>query len=247
MLEVTKGLGRRSPDDVARVFKLFATSPYPNAQSLNTALRAHDSEKLHAYCLSFDTNPFAKNGEERDLAQQFATDRIKYALENLRDLLHETDFPHALQMKLARQLTFIETLGYTDPLKPGDFTGLKNLTASSRQDLKENASILLQQLRSKSSPEQREVTHLKLLAYLREIYFRTTGLFPNTTQMLILLLALEDPSSNLLMRIKTGEGKSLNTPMLSVLQWVQGGTVVQWTANSTLLTRDYENNCVTFF
>ncbi|WP_412757982.1 hypothetical protein [Legionella bozemanae] len=247
LLEVTKGLGRRSPDDVDRVFKLFATPPYPNAQSLNTALRAHDSEKLHAYCLSFDTNPFAKNGEERDLAQQFATDRIKYALENLRDLLHETDFPHALQMKLARQLTFIETLGYTDPLKPGDFTGLKNLTASSRQDLKENASILLQQLRSKSNPEQREVTHLKLLAYLREIYFRTTGLFPNTTQMLILLLALEDPSSNLLMRIKTGEGKSLNTPMLSVLQWAQGGTVVQWTANSTLLTRDYENNCEPFF
>lgn len=126
----------------------------------------------------------------------------------MRDLLHETDFPHALQMKLARQLTFIETLGYTDPLKPGDFTDLKKLTASSRQDLKENASTLLQQLRSKSiSPEQREVTHLKLLAYLREIYFRTTGIFPNTTQMLILLLALEDPTSNLLMRIKNWRRK----------------------------------------
>ncbi|AWN74600.1 hypothetical protein LEAN103870_14120 [Legionella anisa] len=248
LLEVTKGLGRRSIDDINRVHKLFNTPPYPNAQSLNSALLAHGSEKLHEYCASFDTNPFAKNGEKRDLANHFATDRIKYALENLRDLLHETDFPHALQMKLARQLTFIETLGYTDPLKPGDFTDLKKLTASSRQDLKENASTLLQQLRSKSiSPEQREVTHLKLLAYLREIYFRTTGIFPNTTQMLILLLALEDPTSNLLMRIKTGEGKSINTPMLSVLQWAQGGTVVQWTANPTLLARDYENSCEPFF
>ncbi len=248
LLEITKGLGRRSPADVDRVLKLFATPPYPSTQSLNSALLAHDSEKLRAFCLSFDTNPFAKTGEKRDLAKQFATDRIKDALLNLQDLLHEEDLPHSLQMKLARQLTFIETLGYTDPLNPGDFSELKKLTAYSRHDLKERASTLLQQLRSKSiKPEQMEVTYLELLAYLREIYFRTTGLLPNTTQILVLLLALEDPTSNLLMRIKTGEGKSINTPMLSVLQWVQGGTVAQWTANPTLLIRDFENNCEPFF
>lgn len=248
LLEVTKGLGRRSAADVGKVLKLFATPPYPNAQSLNTALLAHDSTKLHDYCSSFDTNPFAKTGETRDLAKQFATNRIKDALVSLQDMLHEEDFPHALQMKLARQLTFIETLGYTDPLNPNDFTGLKKLTACSRHDLKIQANALLQQLRSKTiPPEQVEVANLELLAYLREIYFRTTGLFPNTTQMLVLLLALHDPSSNLLMRIKTGEGKSINTPMLSVLQWSQGGTVDQCTANPTLLIRDYENSCEPFF
>ncbi|MCE0724103.1 hypothetical protein [Legionella resiliens] len=248
LLEVAKGLGRRSIDDVNRVHKLFDTPPYPNAQSLNSALFAHGSEKLHEYCASFDTNPFAKNGVKRDLADHFATDRIKYALENLQDLLHETDFPYSLQMKLARQLTFIETLGYSDPLNPGDFQKEKKLTACSRHDLKEHASALLQKLRSQLlSPEEKELTHLELLAYLREIYFRTTGLFPNTTQMLVLLIALEDPTSNLLMRIKTGEGKSINTPMLSVLQWAQGGTVVQWTANPTLLVRDFENSCEPFF
>ncbi|WP_131794786.1 helicase-related protein [Fluoribacter gormanii] len=248
LLEITKGLRRRLPADVDQVLKLFTTPPYPNAQSLNSALLAHDSEKINAYYLSFDTNPFAKTGEKRDLPSQFATDRIKDALLNLQDLIHEEDLPHSLLMKLARQLTYIETLGYTDPLNPGDFTRLKGLTACSRHDLKEKASTLLQQLRSqKLSPEQREVTHLELLGHLREIYFRTTGLFPNTTQMLVLLLALEDPSSNLLMRIKTGEGKSINTPMLSVLQWAQGGTVVQWTANPTLLIRDYENSCEPFF
>ncbi|WP_454781042.1 preprotein translocase subunit SecA [Legionella sp. WA2022007384] len=248
LLEITKGLKRRLPADVDQVLKLFTTPPYPNAQSLNTALLAHDSEKINAYYLSFDTNPFAKTGEKRDLVKQFATDRIKDALINLQDLLHEEDLPHSLHMKLAKQLTFIETLGYTDPLNPGDFTGLKGLTATSRHDLKVKANALLQQLRTQElSPKQREVTHLELLAYLREIYFRTTGLFPNTTQMLVLLLALEDPSSNLLMRIKTGEGKSINTPMLSVLQWAQGGTVVQWTANPTLLIRDYENSCEPFF
>ncbi|WP_454783951.1 helicase-related protein [Legionella sp. WA2024007413] len=248
LLEITKGLKRRLSADVDQVLKLFSTPPYPNAQSLNAALLAHDSEKINAYYLSFDTNPFAKPGEKRDLVKQFATDRIKDALTNLQDLLREEDLPHALQMKLARQLTFIETLGYTDPLNPGDFTGLKGLTACSRHDLKVQADLRLQQLRSqKLGPKEREIAHLELLAYLREIYFRTTGIFPNTTQMLVLLLALEDPSSNLLMRIKTGEGKSINTPMLSVIQWAQGGTVVQWTANPTLLIRDYENSCEPFF
>ncbi|KTD11770.1 coiled-coil protein [Legionella gratiana] len=248
LLEVTKGLGRRSSADIDQVLKLFTTPPYPNTQSLNSALLAHDSEKLRAYCLSFDTNPFAKTGEQRDLSKQFATDRVKEALISLQDLLCETDLPHSLQLKLAKQLTFIETLGYTDPLNPYDFKTLKKLTASSRHDLKERAKTLLDQLRSKSiDPEQIEITYLELLAYLREIYFRTTGLFPNTTQMLVLLLALNDPSSNLLMRIKTGEGKSINTPMLSVLQWTQGGTIDQCTANPQLLIRDFENNCEPFF
>ncbi|KTD66037.1 coiled-coil protein [Legionella santicrucis] len=248
LLEVTKGLGRRSSVDIDQVLKLFTTPPYPNTQSLNSALLAHDSEKLRAYCLSFDTNPFAQTGEQRDLNKQFATDRVKEALISLQDSLHEMDLPHSLQLKLAKQLTFIETLGYTDPLNPDDFKTLKKLTASSRHDLKERAKILLMQLCSKSiEPEQVEITCLELLAYLREIYFRTTGLFPNTTQMLILLLALNDPSSNLLMRIKTGEGKSINTPMLSVLQWTQGGTVDQCTANPQLLIRDFENNCEPFF
>ncbi|MGL5743464.1 MAG: hypothetical protein ACRCXC_13525 [Legionella sp.] len=248
LLEITKGLGRRSAGDIDQVLKLFTTHPYPNTQSLNSALLAHGSENLSAYCLSFDTNPFAKTGGKRDLTKQFATDRVKEALLSLQDMLREEDLPHALQMKLAKQLTFIETLGYTDPLTPHDFKKLKKLTACSRHDLKERASTLLQQIRSKSIPEdQIEITYLELLAYLREIYFRTTGLFPNTTQILVLLLALHDPTSNLLMRIKTGEGKSINTPMLSVLQWSQGGTVDQCTANPTLLIRDFENNCEPFF
>ncbi|CAM2936323.1 coiled-coil protein [Legionella steigerwaltii] len=256
LLEVAKGLKRCLPDDVDKVLKLFKTRPYPNTQSLNAALLAPDPEKLHKYCLNFDTNPFAKTNEKRDLAKHFATDRIKDALTNLQDLLHEENFPHSLQMKLARQLTYIETLGYTDPLVPNDFTNLKDdrppvlkgLTGKPRDELQKRAKTILDQLRANSiTPEQKEVTYLELLAYLREIYFRTTGLFPNTTQMLVLLLALEDPSSNLLMRIKTGEGKSINTPMLSVAQWAQGGTVVQWTANPTLLTRDFENSCEPFF
>ena len=248
LLEITKGLARRSSADLEQVLHLFTTTPYPIAQNLNAALLAHGSEKLEAYCLSFDTNPFAKNGEKRALEQHFATDRIQEALVSLTDLVHEVTLPPGLQLQLAKQLTYIETLGYTDPLNPDDFQELKKLTSCSRHDLKERASILLNQLRLKTlAPDQIELAQLELLAYLREIYFRTTGLFPNTTQMLVLLLSLRDPSSNLLMRIKTGEGKSINTPMLSVLQWTQGGTVDQCTANPTLLIRDYENSCEPFF
>ncbi|KTD06929.1 helicase-related protein [Legionella jamestowniensis] len=248
LLDISKGLGRRSAIDLDQVKQLFATPPYPIAHTLNSALLAHGSEKLQAYCSSFDTNPFAKTGETRPLSEHFTTERIQEALLSLEDLLHEVKLPPLLQLKLAKQLTYIETLGYTDPLKPYDYSELKKLTSSSRQQLKERATLLLNQLRSHQVPEEQlDLIQMELLAHLREIYFRTTGLFPNTTQMLMLLLSLHTPYTNLLMRINTGEGKSLIAPILAVLQWAQGGTVDVCTANRTLLIRDYENSCEPFF
>lgn len=248
LLDLTKRLGSLSPVDIERVLQLFATPPYPIAEGLYLVLLAPGSEKLQPYCQSFDTNPFAKTGEARALEQQFSTARIKEALVNLQDLMHGVVLPHSLQLQLARQLSYIDTLGYIDPLNPYDFQGLKKLTACSRQELKERANFLLGQLRTHSFPsEQLELVHMELLAYLREIYFRSTGLFPNSTQMLVLLLSLHSPDTNLLMRIETGEGKSLLTPILAVLQWAQGGTVDVCTANGTLLSRDYENSCAPFF
>ena len=248
LLEITKGLALRTPANVEQVLALFKTPPYPIAQALNSVLRPHDEKIIKTYCQNFDTNPFIKPGETRKLAEHFATNRIKDALTSLEDLMHDVKLPYALQMQLARQLTYIETLGYTDPLNPNDFTGLKKLTASSRYDLQERAMTLLQQMRTHSIPEaELEACQLELLANMREIYFRTTGLFPQTTQMLMLLLSLHSPDTNLLMSIKTGEGKSLITPMLAVLQWAQGGTVDVCTANRTLLRRDYENSCESFF
>ncbi|CEK10400.1 helicase-related protein [Legionella hackeliae] len=248
LLDIANGLGRRSASDIREVMQLFATPPYPIAQTLNAALVTHGSEKLRAYCLSFDTNPFAKTGETRPLAEHFATDRVEDALLSLQDLLHGVDLPPALKLQLASQLNYIETLGYTDPLNPYDYSQPKKLTASSRQQLQERASTLLNQLRLKEVPDENiAIVQMELLAYLREIYFRTTGLFPNTTQMLMLLLSLQSPYANLLMRINTGEGKSLITPILAVLQWTQGGTVDTCTANGTLLLRDYENSCEPFF
>ncbi|TAL60355.1 MAG: hypothetical protein EPN84_09650, partial [Legionella sp.] len=242
LLEIVKGLARLSDEkDFDSVFKLFTTPPYPIAQTLNTALRSLDSIKLREYCAHFDTNPFMANNESRPLAQHFATHRIYEGLTELKDLMRGVKLPHLLQLQLAKQLTYIETLGYTDALNPGDFNGLKKLTAMSRTDLKNRAVTLLEQIR-KAPNAQTEVTQLEMLAYLREIYFRTTGLFPNTTQMLVLLLALKCPDVNLLLRITTGEGKSLNTPMLAVLQWLKGGTADVCTANRTLLRRDYTNN-----
>jgi len=246
--EIINGLSRRSVADLEQLSHLFQIPPYPVAQSLKTAL-LQDSERFQIFCSNLDLNPFAEIGEERPLSIHFSSDRVSYAINSLKDLMDEVSFPTALQLQLARQLTYIETLGYTDPLNPTDFNGVKKLTAVSRHDLKHYAQGLLSQLRHQklTDPQKLERTQLELLAALREIYFRTTGLFPNTTQMLMLLISLQDPSTNLLMRIKTGEGKSIITPMLAVLQWIQGGTVDVCTANRTLLGRDYEDSCEPFF
>jgi len=249
LVDITKGLVRRSDDDLRTVKGLFASVPLPVAQTLNAALLEHGSERLKTYCSNFDTNPFGKMNETRPLETHFATHRIKAALQSLKDLMNEADLPHNLQLIFARQLTFIETLGYTDPLKPDDYNGLKQLTSLSRNALKDRATALMQSMRNLDSlpAKERELTQLELLAYLREIYFRTSGKFLNTSQMLMLLVDMYAHENNLMMGIRTGEGKSLTTPLLVVMQWAKGGTLDVFTANRTLLRKDYENSWDPFF
>ena len=84
---------------------------------------------------------------------------------------------------------------------------------------------------------------------MREMYFRSTGKFPRTTQMITLLLSLDNPD-NLLMEINTGEGKSITTAMLAALQWAKakGDTVNVCTANMSLVDQDYtEKGAGNFF
>lgn len=253
LLDITQGLGRRTAEDIQDVLELFATPPFPVAKLLATALRAHDSKNLKAYCANFDTNPFAHTNPQRPLAKHFETNRIEENLLSLMDLMHDTALPYPVMLQMARQLTYIETLGYTDPSQPNDFSAPKKLTEMKRTDLKRFTTDLLTELRNvaadKSSrdPVKLELTQLKLLAYLREIYFRTTGLFPNTAQMTVALLSLQDPQSNALLRMKTGEGKSLGAPLLAVLQWSTGGTVDLCTATKLLSKRDYKFYCEPFF
>lgn len=246
LLEIAKKLSLEDIflPEVGKVKALFANPPLPRADSLIMTLQSLDKKKLIEYCTHYDIDPFATIKGPRKLEEHFRTDRIKDALLSLKDLMHDCDFEPSLQLDLASQLTFIETLGSLKPSNPK----LAKLTETSRHDLGVKARELLTAFRAKNVPNNKlKATQLELLAYLREIYFRTTGMFPTTTQMLMLLLALNDPSKNLLMSIKTGEGKSLITPMLAVLQWAEGGTVDICTANRTLMTRDYENSCKAFF
>lgn len=256
--DITQGLERRQ-EYLKQVADLFAAPPYPEAETLNNTLGGHGSEKLKAYCAKFDLDPFATTGKSRQLDLQFSDDYVLHAITKIEDLMHADPRCDALKRILTQELMYINNIAYVDPLNPPrkkeDFytkegnPKLQKLTSMSRAELRKTANKMLTDLRENNIPEdKRHLTKLKLLAYLREIYFRTTGKFLNSTQMLTILLAQHvPPNDDLLMRIKTGEGKSLITPLTSVFQWTQGGSVNIYTANDILALRDYENSYKPFF
>lgn len=249
LLNITTILYNRNSieEDINRIHDLFEFLPYPTAKNLNNVLEAPRPETLKAYCKEFDLNPFGEIGEKRNFEKEFASDRVLDALLSIQDLLHGMELPNSFLIKLAKKLNYIIMYGYVDPLQPTDFKEPKKLTAKSRKELKEEAKCLLDAFQNqKILPQDKEIKHLELLAYHREIYRRSVGIFPNTTQMLVLLI--KEVGLSLLMRILTGEGKSVVAPMLSLLLWGEKVRAVeQSTYNPTLLERDYETYCKPYF
>ncbi|MCX7115925.1 MAG: hypothetical protein NTW08_08480 [Gammaproteobacteria bacterium] len=236
------------------IYPLFLNAPYPSATMLKEAFKLATLDELKSYCLKFDLNPFLNPGEERPLHLHFAEHPTADTLRAIQDLNLEHPISYSLQIKLAQQLTYIDTLGYNnwDASRP-------SLIHARREELKTQARILLSNFREQTldpTSKEYERQQLQLLALLREIYCRTIktttdahadeGLFPHRTQMLTLLLSFHH-AQNLLMRIGTGEGKSLLAPLLTILQWIKGGSVDGCTSDPDLLERDYHDNCEPFF
>lgn len=238
----------QNPGSQELIASLYQALPLPKIETVLKVIAPDSGISLAEYCAQYDKNPLAQPGKSRDLQNHFNLNRIPKALKEIEDLVHELKLNTEDQVKLARQLTYINVLGYLDAQGHDDFKSLKKLTACTRIELKNKAHELFQQLRTPNDLDelQHEQCLLEFLAVIREIYFRTTGLFPNSTQMLVLLLSQQYPSHNLLMRICTGEGKSLITPLLAVLEYTRGPVDI-CTANTMLLERDYENNGEPFF
>lgn len=238
------------------ILPLFETPPYPQAQSLLNVLRSRSADKLLQYCDDFDLNPQGKPDEKRNLKEQFATDRIAETLSELHDLKLDKHLSSKEQKELAEQLIWIKALGSSPQFlirnPENNQETLKSLINCSRDELKTLFKKIYEDLQTSTEPKVKEEKELKLLAILREIFFRTSGnekggYFLNTTQIIALLLSLKHPSNNLLMQINTGQGKSLIAPFLAVLQHLKGGTVDMCTANTMLLERDYKQMCKNFF
>lgn len=232
---------------------LFRYPPYPALDVFVEELRK-DSRNLKAYIDSFDADPkgarepkFNKEGilvksSEQILKGQFETGQIRKVIAEIQSIVDGASLSSKEQYKLAQQVVYINAIGKDYPLKAGDKT-YTNLTALGRNKLRELSDLLITEIRRPNISKQDKLrAQLNLLAVMREQYFRSTGLFINTTQIISVLLSLHHQEHNVLMEMNTKEGKRAPTAILAAMQWVlaNGGTVDVCTANNELLIQDYQ-------
>ncbi|MDP3559740.1 MAG: hypothetical protein Q8R79_05280 [Legionellaceae bacterium] len=223
--------------------KLFAYPPYPKINALLEVAREEKDEKLKAFIHNFDLYPL-KEQTQRNLEEHFDTSRIIPNINEITNLLEKLPLSAQKRYEILKDSTYIQIIGH-NPTYSITQNG-KSLVEISREELKKEFDDRVKILRNPNI-EKKKTAQLELIAILRELFFRATGLFPKTTQILSLLLSLEYPD-NLLMQIKTGQGKSLITPLLAVLQYAKKeGPINICTANRVLLEQDYNKMYKDFF
>lgn len=86
----------------------------------------------------------------------------------------------------------------------------------------------------------------RVLSCLREILLRKTGVWTNSSQMLVLIYAAMCRDENLLYQVPTGEGKSLICMMRAAFMALNGFNIDIFSAKESLSERDYLNAKVFF-
>lgn len=223
------------------IAKLYAHPPFPEQNGLNyldtlLSLLDLDDQQLDQTVTQLDHDPYHRRQSADAISSQFNTDRIFPTITGIRDLIEENTLNKDEISNLGQQCLNINNIGKDYPLL-GSNDSLSNF---SREDLKSLAKQYMDELGSSSRGQKRDNLDIELLAVLREILFRTTGEFPYTSQLIAVLQAMNHPD-NLLLQIATGEGKSITTALMAVIQWAKGDTVDLCTANMDLAGRDYQH------
>lgn len=228
----------RGKVNLTKIANLYRFKPYPKLDGLSAVdslivLLNSKNNQINEEIKAIDRDPF--NGRKNiNVAAQFGTDRIVPVISHIRNCLDGETLNQSEALKLGRQCLYINSIG--NDYSPDGYA--KRLSQLSRAKLLQLAKNDMQEM--KILGRKREVLEIEFLAVLREIMFRTTGKLPYTTQLISVLQAVNH-NNNLLLQINTGEGKSITSALLSVMQWAKGETVDVCTANMDLASRDYEN------
>lgn len=244
LLEVMKSL-EANQHHLKKFEKLFVTPPYPQLEPFLQVLNAQAID-LMAFIEVFDKDPQAGRAPQKNefdivvkdseqiLDEQFDVSKTEQTIASIQDIAEGTLLGEQEQYDLAQQISYLNAIGRAEPFtlvvdkeKPTQrIIKHSNLTQVSRAQLRELSDILIDSLRKPGlNADEKLKAELKLLAVLREQYFRATGTFANATQLLSILVSLKC-QRNMLMELDTEEAP-VTSALLAVMQWVQadGGTV----------------------
>ncbi len=248
--------------NLERIIKLFNFPPYPDSESFLKELESPTDIKI--YLSQFEKDPkggrrdhvdklgFIKKLAQQKIQEQFSTLQIESTIKEIQDLLGGDFLSIQDRYDLAQQITYINAVGKDYPLIIELESQIRydNLTQCSREELNQLSNLLIDTIRLFEPSETAILKNqLKLLAVLREQYFRATGVVPTIRQLATVLISLKNQPYNMLMEINTDQDQGVTAALLAVMQWVvvDGGTVDVCTANRDFVERDYHKNGVKDF
>ena len=234
--------------------ELFEYPPYPDFDSFTFEL-AKDKKDLKLYIESFDKDPkstraavYNQQGilvksREQILEEQFDTTQIRKTVIGIQSLVDGCDLSSKELYDLTQQIIYINAIGKDHPLliQSKTYVGLANI---SRSQLRELSDLLIIQVRDPLlSTPVRLKAQLNLLAVLREQYFRTTGELVQNSELLSILLSLNNQPHSMLMELDNQHEKSSATVLLAAMQWVfaDGGSVDICVGNRKQVAQDYRD------
>lgn len=232
---------------IKMVADLYRMKPYPTSKDIHgrtknyidtllEKLSINDESQFEEEIKSLDLDPFGVRKDTLYASKIFNIDKIAPNIKNIRNLIQNESLSKDEIEKLGRQFLHINNLGEGERNTYAE--GKLPLQKLSREELQTIAISLISTL-SNEQGKNKEQLQLILLAVLREVMLRTTGMFPYPTQIIAVLHAINHPK-NLLMQIDTGEGKTITSALLAVLEYANDHTVDVCTANSDLANRDLQ-------
>lgn len=267
LLDVHAGL-ELNQENLQQIAKLFDYPPYPEIESFIQVLNGYVKD-LMIYVDAFDKDPKSGRAPQKNafnmtlkdsgqvLDEQFDTSQISRVIAEISNIVEGTPLSGQEQYDLAQQITYINAIGRDKPLAlivdptTQQIKVYKDLTKVSRAELRELSDTLITVIRKPHlDVDEKLKAQLRLLAVLREQYFRVTGNLVDTTQLIAILMSLKNQQYNMLFEMDTKEGnESIAAALLTVMQWVDadGGTVDVCADNRSLMVQGYKDHAKDFF
>jgi hypothetical protein len=205
--------------------------PYPDLEHFAKQLKKN-SFQLQGYLELYDKDPKAgrapklnkKGGAvkstEQILAEQFDTSSLSRVIAGVQNLADGSYLSPQQQFNLAQQVIYINAIGKEFPLTMKQ-SSATDLTALSREELRVLSDELIKQVNNPVLGRNGRIkAQLNMVAVMREQYFRCTGVFLNTTQLLSILLSLNNLQHNGFVELAADRNQYDTKAILAAMQWV---------------------------
>lgn len=225
-LEVLNALKALSDENLEALRKLHESTPISIA-CLHNALQ--DFKKDSPFKVFLDTIEKAPFGK-RDETVLYNCDQLERVINESSDLVNRSAYPYQYRKQMMETFLLVNDMGRCLPV----FTG-KPAQELSNVEIQEE--FLKLKADKNGDPNRRRVA---ALALMREAMYRSTGEFPYSTQMIVLIDCMMH-QGDVISNVDTGQGKSLIDIMKAAFLWLDSDRVDVSTSSLIDAKRDIAN------